>query len=113
MKIVTDTISLAELAAMAQSSFGNLVKAVVDVEKGIMAVDAQLHADEEAELLKDGSRQENLWGVNLYPGKTGEGFMEFDSMINIRPSQNNLSRGVESEAIRERVREIVGGLTTE
>ena len=55
MKIIKDKITIMELKEMSAKKFGNLVKAVVDIEKGIMAVDADLHADEEAALLEDGS----------------------------------------------------------
>lgn len=96
---------------MANAMFGSLVKAVVDIEKEIMVVDAELHADQEAMLLKKGSDQENLWGINLYPESFDqENFIEFDSMINLRPSQNNLSRGVEDVQIQEKIRKIVNKL---
>jgi len=65
MKIVTEAVTIKELKDMEADMFGNLVKAVVDVEKEIMAIDAELHADEEALLLENGSKQENLWGINL------------------------------------------------
>jgi hypothetical protein len=110
MKVIEERISLAELREMAQRVFGSFVKAVVDVERGIMAVDAPMHSDEEAELLKSGSRQDNLWGINLYPDQEGDAFLEFDSMINLRPRQNNRSRGVESVEIREGIARIVGRL---
>lgn len=92
---------------MAVGLFGDLVKAVVDVDKQIMAVDAELHADLEAFLLDNGSKQKSLWGINLYPEMAGSDFIEFDSMINMRPSQNNRSRSVESEEIRKKIIEIV------
>lgn len=103
MKIVDGTITIDELRRMAADRFGNLVKAVVDVEREIIAVDAELHADLEALLLEDGSQQKNLWGINLYPEMPREEFIEFDSVINIRPSQGNRSRDVESEEIREKI----------
>lgn len=107
MKIVKDRINLDELRAMAAAGFGTLVKAVVDVEAGIMAVDAELHADQEALLLEDGSAQRDLWGINLYPDVDGEDWIEFDSMINLRPGSGNRSRGVDDPAIRERIRTLV------
>jgi hypothetical protein len=67
MKIITQQLSIDELKQMAKMKFGDLVKAVVDIEKRIMAVDAELHADEEALLIENGSKQQNLWGVNIYP----------------------------------------------
>lgn len=114
MKIIgKDKITIAELREMSQKLFGNLVKAVVDVEKGIMAVDGELHADEEAILLENGSAQKNLWGINLYPDLTGDDFIEFDSMINLRPSQGNRSRGVEDKEIRAEITRIVNNLVQE
>jgi len=110
MKIIEEKITNEELKKMAEKMFGNLVKAVVDIEKEIMAVDAELHADLEADLLEKGSIQQNLWGINLYPEISGEDFVEFDSMINLRPSQGNRSRGVESIDIQKKVREIVNKL---
>ena len=110
MKIVQDKISIQELKEMTQKMFGNLVKAVVDVEKGIMAVDGELHADEEALLLENGSAQKNLWGINIYPDLTGDDFIEFDSMINLRPSQGNRSRSVEDKEIQKEIIKIVNSL---
>jgi len=97
----------AELQEMAAGMFGDLVKAVVDVKREIMAVDAELHADEEALLLQNGSDQADLWGINLYPGLEGDAFVEYDSMINLRPSQGNRGRGVEDPAVRQRICAIV------
>lgn len=110
IRIITEKISLPELKKIAEERFGDLVKAVVDLEKGIMAIGEEMHADEESVLLKNQSRQENLWGINLYPEQLGENFIEFDSMINIRPRQNNRSRGIENEQIRKKIIEIVDNL---
>ena len=110
MKIISEPVSLADLKAMAQSGFGNLVKAVVDVDREIMAVDGELHADEEALLLENGSQQENLWGINIYPELEDANRIEFDSMINIRPSRGNRSRGVDNMEIREKIIQVVQNL---
>lgn len=107
MRIVSEKISRAELSELAQAGFGDMVKGVVDVGKELVAIDADLHSDLEAMLLAAGSRQEDLWGINLYPSET-EDFIEFDSLINIRPLQNNRSRGVNAPATRERIIAIVG-----
>ena len=96
-----------ELHQMAVSMFGNLVKAVVDVDKKLLAVDAELHSDLEALLIENGSKQRDLWGINLYPEMKGDDFVEFDSMINMRPSQGNRSRGVDDPEIRRKISEIV------
>ncbi|HUU36611.1 MAG TPA: DUF5674 family protein [Candidatus Desulfaltia sp.] len=107
MIIVSETIHLEELKKMAEERFGNMVKAVIDISKEIMAVDGELHADEEALLLERGSRQENLWGINIYPEMPENEWIEFDSMINLRPSQGNRTRGVDNPEIRQRIVEIV------
>lgn len=111
MELVRESIRLAHLATLAEGSFGELVKAVVDVELGIMCVAGELHADEEAALLDAGSEQDSLWGINLYPAEYGQpGWIEFDSMINVRPRLGNRSRSVENPAVRDRIVEIVGRL---
>lgn len=104
MKIIEGKITLKELDEMSKKMFGNIVKAVVDIEKGIMVVDGELHADEEKMLLENGSKQENLWGINIYPAVVNENDrIEFDSMINLRPSQNNRTRGIDDPKIQEKI----------
>jgi hypothetical protein len=110
MLIVRDRMTLAGLRTLAEETFGTLVKAVVDVERRIMAVGGELHSDEEALLLEDGSRQQDVWGINLYPEFNDERWIEFDSVINIRPSQNNRSRGVDDPGTRRAIAAIVGEL---
>src|SRR4030042_1994839 len=107
IKMVEETIDIKELIKTGEEGFGDLVKGVVDIEKEIMAVGGELHADEEAFLLSSGSKQENLWGINLYPQKKDEEFIEFDSVINLKPSQGNRSRGIENPQIQKRIKEIV------
>jgi len=112
IRIVRGAISRSELVAMAEARFGDMVKAVVDVSRGVMAVSGELHSDEEALLLEDGSRQTDLWGINLYPNELGSEWIEFDSMINVRPSLNNRSRDVEDESTRVAIRRVVETLVT-
>jgi hypothetical protein len=107
MKVIAGSITSTELKEMAAALFGNMVKAVVDIDRELLAVDAELHSDLEALLLQDGSKQKHLWGINLYPELQGDDFVEFDSMINLRPSQGNTSRGVEDEKIRKHIVAIV------
>ncbi len=110
IRVVRDTISRDELTQIAKQQFGDMVKAVVDVEQGIMAIGGELHSDEEAVLLDQGSAQRHLWGINLYPDKPLDEWIEFDSMINVRPSGGNRSRYVESSEIRETVTRIINRL---
>lgn len=108
--MVHDAITRAELNELAKQQFGDMVKAVVDTELGIMAVGGDLHSDEEAMLLDRGSAQGNLWGINLYPERPPSEWIEFDSIINVRPSGGNRSRYVENEEIRRAVSRIVDRL---
>jgi hypothetical protein len=110
MKLVAKSISLSELAKYSERMFGGFVKVVVDIRKNIMAVDAAMHADEEHYLLNSGSQQDDLWGINLYPEVEGDDFIEFDSMINVRPRLNNFSRNIENKELRQKIRAIVGKL---
>ena len=107
MQVIKDTISIDELRAMADKNFGRLVKAVVDVKKEFMTVDSEMHADQEEFLLEQGSMQGDLWGINIHPYATGDDWIEFDSMINIRPSWGNRSRSVEDPAIQAKIMKIV------
>ena len=103
MKILDKIRSIDELKKMAADTFGDLVKAVVDIDKELVALDAELHSDLEALLLENGSKQKDLWGINFYPDIKGGDFVEFDSMINMRPSQGNMSRSVDNEEIRKKI----------
>lgn len=113
MKIIKEKISIEELKEMAKKMFGNLVKAVVDVRREIMAVNEELHADEENFLLKNGSEQKDLWGINIYPYLPKAARVEFDSIINLRPSQNNFNRGIDNPKIRQKILKIIKKLIKE
>lgn len=113
MIIITpkNKIKISELKEMSKKMFESLVKAVVDIENNIMAIDGELHADEEVLLMDNGSKRTNVWGINLFPDLYGtEKFIEFDSMINLKPSFNNRTRGVEDPKIREKIIKIVNEL---
>ena len=101
-------LSVDGLKKLAQARYGDLIKGVVDLDKGVLVLDMEMHVDGEQYLLEKGSKQTDLWGINLYPDKYAtEEFVEFDSMINIRPSQNNYSRSVEDSAVREKITGII------
>ncbi len=101
--IISSPITRAQLKVLAEERFGDMVKAVVDCKRNIISIGAQMHSDEEQMLLEDGSAQEDLWGINLYPDKNEEEWIEFDSMINLRPRQNNRTRSVEDPRLREAI----------
>lgn len=107
MKILDAKITREDLKS-SQIDFGGMVKGVVDVKREIIAIDAELHADLEQLLLENSSEQFDLWGIDLwYDAENEDDFIEFDSMINIRPRQKNFSRGVEDPEIRAKVKEVV------
>lgn len=106
MKIV-QKISVKELKEMAQKMDGNLVKADVDLANKIVIVDMPMHFEGEQELLESGSKQKDLWGINLFPAKFGtDGFIVFESMINIKPNINK-SMNVTSEEVRSQIMAII------
>ena len=110
MTIIRESVRKEQLKEMAQEFYGDMVKCVVDVDRKILALNAELHSDLEKLLLEDGSVQESLWGINLYPEADGDDFVEFDSLINISPRRKNFSRDVEDSSIRDDIRLIVDNL---
>lgn len=114
VKIIKAPIKKSELAEIAEEGFGDMVKAVVDVTQEIMAIGGELHADEEVVLSEqEGSKRTDTWGINIYPEKSEEEWIEFDSMVNLKPAQENRSRSVESPEIREKIKNIVRKLIIE
>ncbi len=102
-KIISNTVSRDMLLQFAQQRFGDMVKGVIDIETGLMVLGEELHSDEECLLLENGSIQKNLWGFNIYIDEEFPSNIEFDSMINIRPSYGNRSRTVEDPKIQDRI----------
>lgn len=105
--VTSEPIPSSELARLVVLFFGDMVKFVVDIERGVIGVGGELHADAEALLLEAGSRQADIWGGNYYPGRGEEHCLEYTLLINIRPSQGNASMEIESEDLRATVRSIV------
>ena len=111
IRVIKNSITRGELRNIANEQFGDMVKAVVDLDQEIMAVGGELHADEETLLIdQEGSQREYTWGINIYPDKTGDDFIEYDSMVNLKPSFGNRTRSVENKEIREQIKKIVGTL---
>lgn len=103
--IIRSKINLESLKQVAEDLKG-YVKVVVDVKRGVLSAGGEKHVDGEQLLLKDGSRQEDLWGAGL-DLETDE--MDFDSMINLRPAQN-ASREILDQKIRRQVEAITRSL---
>jgi hypothetical protein len=108
--LAVERLEPSEVARLVELFFGDMVKYVVDLERRIVAVGGQLHADGEQLLLETGSRQVDLWGANYYPGRGPDDCIEYTALINIRPAQGNRSMLVADEAIRGRMREITFAL---
>ena len=114
LHIIEKPITKEELKKIAEERFGDLVKGAVDIEKGIMVLGGELHIDE-AVLLNEQfqSKSQNIWGINLYPDKSGVDMVEFDSMINLKPDLGNRTRDIENIEVQERIKDIVKKLIKE
>lgn len=107
-RIIKDKITKEELKTLAHEQYGDVMKAVVDVEQGIMGVGGELHVDIQSLLIeKENSKGMNTWGINLYLDKTGDDFIEFDSMINLKPNFGNRTRDVERQETKDKIRAVV------
>lgn len=84
--------------------FDGYIKLVVDVKQEILAAGGERHFEGEQKLLQEGSKQEDLWGGGL-DLETGE--IDYNSIINLRPGQNNPSRDILSSSIRNKFDKIV------
>lgn len=109
--IIKEPITILELKKIAEERFGDLVKAAIDIRQGIMAVGGGFHSDEQVFLIeKYGSKGEDTWGINFYPDKAKDEMIEFDSVINLKPLQNNRSRDIENPEIKEKIKKIAAEL---
>jgi hypothetical protein len=109
----TGRLEPGELRRLVDLFFEDMVKYVVDVERGVAAVGGEMHADAEQALLDDGSRQADLWGANYYPGRGRDECIEYTALINIRPAHGNRSMEIQDPSVRERVRELTWALIGE
>lgn len=111
IKIVANPIKRIELLELAREEFRDVIKAAVDIEQEIMAVGGELHADEEVFLQEEAnSKREHVWGINFYPQKSTDDWIEFDSMINLKPTLGNRSRTIKDPAVLKKIKEIVNKL---
>lgn len=110
VKIIKEPVKLKEVEKLAQESFGDLIKGVVDIEKEVMAVGGEMHSDANEVLIEEGSQQEDLWGFNIYLDREREDWIEYISLINIRPQRGNKSMEVEDQEIRLKMSNIINRL---
>lgn len=102
--IIRQPATSEQIAQMSEAFGDKLIKLAVDVERKILAGGGELHADCEAALLEDGSQQENIWGADWYPQERQVGF---ESLINIRPRQQNLTLEIQNPALRRQIETII------
>jgi hypothetical protein len=110
IKILTQKISQKELVKLCQAHFDTMVKFVVDIDRGLVALGGEMHADAEALLLEKGSKQQHLWGGNLYPWNEADHRLEYTSFINIRPMDENMGMEIMDESMQRSVKHLVESL---
>lgn len=110
IKIIKEKITREELESFAQKNYGDMIKAAVDIEKGIISLGGELHSDSNEVLIKQGSNQRNIWGINIYPARNKKERIEFISLINVRPADNNFDMEIEDKGIREKIKKIIDKL---
>lgn len=101
--IARNIVSPEELSALAEAWHGDLVKGVADIERGVVALGGEWHMEANVTLLADGSAQENIWGFNVYPQKRGDDAIEYISLINVRPAQENFGMEIEHDDVKASV----------
>ena len=105
--ITREKIPQNQLVASCKAWFGDMVKIVVDIERQIVGIGGDLHADAEELLVQAGSEQSNIWGCNLYPWNDPEARLEYTALINIRPHLDNPSMQIMNEEVKRKVAKIV------
>jgi len=103
IKIVREKISKNELEELAKDFYGFMIKGAIDIDREIVAFGGEYHIDANSVLIQEGSRQENIWGFNIYPDHT----LDFISLINIRPSEGNRSMEIKDDKLQAVISAIV------
>lgn len=107
IKIISEPITRKEALEIAKEFYGEMVKGVVDIERGIIALGGEYHMDANIILIENGSKQNVIWGFNIYPNTEGDEWIEYTSLINIRPAAQNRSMMVENEELRATMKAII------
>ena len=110
IRVIKRKITKQELEDFAKKNYGDMIKAAVDIEKEIIALGGEFHSDANEALIEQGSNQRNIWGINIYPAKGKEEWIEFISLINIRPADNNFDMEVQDKETREKIKQILNKL---
>ena len=107
IRIITDTITREEMSEIAKEFYGNMVKGVADVENKIIALGGEYHMDANIVMIEHGSRQDNIWGFNIYLDREGDDWLEYVSLINIRPAVGNRSMFIEDHELCRKIKKII------
>lgn len=107
IKIVEDSITKEEMAEIAQEFYVNIIKGVIDVEREIIALGGEYHMDANMVLIEHGSQQDNIWGFNIYLNRDGDDWLEYASLINIRPAAGNRSMFIEDKELCDKIKKII------
>ena len=107
IQIITEKITRAEVKKIGGEWYPDMVKGVVDVKREVIALGGEYHMDANHVLLADGSEQRNVWGFNIYPDRTDGGWIEFRSLINIRPAQGSRSMVLKDVVLCGQMRAVI------
>lgn len=111
IKIIKKKITRDELENIAKENYGDMIKGVVDIKKEIIALGGEFHSDANTLLIeKQRSNQRNIWGFNIFPDRSKEQWIEFVSLINIRPADNNFDIEIQNSGIKEKIKQIINKL---
>jgi len=110
IRIITEPIPLVEVEELAKDTYTTMIKGVVDIEKAIIALGGEYHIDANNKLTEMGSKQPDIWGFNIQFDKIGDEWLQYTSLINIRPAVGNRGMLVKDQRIQKRMREIIESL---
>ena len=107
IKIIDQKITENELREIAKDFYTDMIKGVVDIERGILAMGGEYHIDASTVLIENESRQQDIWGFNWYFDRAGDERIEYVSLINIRPAQGNMAMEVQDASLRDTMKTII------
>lgn len=109
IRIVSDTITEAEIREIAREFYGSIIKGVADIEREVLALGGEYHSDALDILIDNGSRGEDVWGFNitLDSDQPLDERIEYISLINIRPAKGSRDMEIKDVQLKDRIRDII------